>query len=206
MQMGFENKRQAYLLGGLVSVVLIAGIYELKDSFGSPSPHPSAPLASAQPVAGKEKPSAVTEANGPEAQKITTDTLDPVLHVERLEASEKVLYEGSGRNLFSAEPVAAPVHIEAPVKSARLAKAAAPVAPVAPQAPRPPAIDMKFFGYAKAKDNSYKAFLIHGDEIFAARSGEVINHRYKIGAITPSNVQVTDLGYNNTQTLPLQAN
>lgn len=205
MQMGFENKRQAYLLGGLIAFLLIAGVYELKDSFSSPTPHSSAPLASAQPTA-KAKPSAVAaEANGPEAQKITTDSLDPVLHTERLDASEKVLYEGSGRNLFSAETIAAPVHIEAPIKSPRLAKAAPP-APVIPQAPRPPAIEMKYFGYAKARDNSYKAFLIHGDEIFAARMGEVINHRYKIGAITPNNVQVTDLGYNNTQTLPLQSN
>jgi hypothetical protein len=207
---GFENKRQVYLLSALGAIILIAGGYEIYDNFiDSPAPtqpvqvampKPLAQAASGQPTTGSS--------SAPDAEKLASISnagLDPTLHLGKLVLAEQVQYAGSGRNIFSAD--SAPVHIETPVKTARNTGPAAPALPPGPPPkPQPPAIDLKYFGYTQSPDKSLKAFFIHGDDIFMARSGDIVDHRYKVGTIMPGSVQVTDLSFNNTQSLPLIAN
>jgi hypothetical protein len=213
--LGTENKRQVYILIALLAVIVCVGGYEIKDNFFSSAPAPARPVpavaATAQPAALQPVPAASRAAaanssasSGPEAQKLSNDDIDPALHLDKLALSEQVEYRGTGRNIFSAQ--SAPVHIETPVAGARPGGPIVNAAPPVPAKPQPPSIDLKYFGYTQARDKSLQAFFSHGDDIFIARSGEIINHRYKVGAIMPGSVQVTDLGYNNTQTLNFQAN
>ncbi|MBS1806034.1 MAG: hypothetical protein JST28_22045 [Acidobacteria bacterium] len=203
LALGTENKKQVYTVVALAAVIVGVGGYELYNSFGSSStpttPPPSVANTPARRATGT---TAANSAAGPQAQRITTNNIDPALHLDKLAQSEDVVYAGTGRNIFSAE--SAPVEIPQPQAPARpnpqdqIAKA--------PEPPRPPAIDLKYFGYSQSSDKQLRAFLVRGEDIFMARPGDIVDHRYKVDSIMPGAVQITDLGYNNTQSLPLTAN
>jgi hypothetical protein len=201
--LGIENKQQVYIVIALAAVIVCAGGYELYNSFGTPStPAVPVPARSTTGVrTGASTNQRTTNASGPQAQHLASKNIDPALHFDKLAQSEDVVDAGTGRNIFSAESV--PVHIETPVKSARNTGPTV-VVPTGP--PAPPAIDLKYFGYSQSHDKSMQAFLVRGDDIFLARPGDVVDHRYKVVSIMPGSVQITDLGYNNTQTVPLSAN
>jgi hypothetical protein len=207
IQLGTENKRQVRMVIALFSVVAVVGSWQIYTNFIASPPTPTLPKPATTGSANKpstQSPPQTEAVEGPEARKLTNAGIDPSLHLDELAQSETVEYLGSGRNIFSADSV--PVRIEAPVKSARAnapAVIAGPRQP--PPPPRPPAIDLKYFGYSMATDKSLQAFFMHGDDVFMARSGEIINHRYKVGVIKANSVQVTDLPYNNMQTLTLAA-
>jgi hypothetical protein len=216
LPLGTENKRQVYLLIALAAVIVCVGGYEIKDNFFASAPAPTRPVPAAvappaitqsAPAGGRATAQTSSLSGGPEAQKLSNAGIDPTLHLEKLALNEQVEYLGTGRNIFSAQ--SAPAHIETPVAGARpgqQGQPAAKAAPAVPEKPKPPAIDLKYFGYTQAKDKSLQAFFSHGDDLFIARSGDIIDHRYKVGAIMPGSVEITDLGYNNTQTLHFQAN
>jgi len=198
MQLGLENKKQIYMFSGLLLVLVIVGGYEIFGGSSTPTPSPQ---ATAKPRA-TATPGTAPAAAGPEAVHLTNAGIDPSLHFDRLAMSEDVVYSGSGRNIFSAD--SAPIAIPTPVKSARIT-AQTPVSTV-PDVPRPPAIDLKYFGYTQTASKTLQAFLVHGDDIYLAKTGDIVNHRYKVVSIQPNGVMITDLGYNNTQTLPLSTN
>jgi hypothetical protein len=213
--LGTENKRQVYLVVALFVLIVAIGGYELYGTLGGSSTLPLRSAAVPSAVAGQtatsnSRPSAnlvsasdSQSGQGGEAEKLTNAGLDPTVYFEKLEQSEQVAYAGTGRNIFSAE--SEPVRIETPLTTGR-SNAAVILPPGPPPAPKPPSIDLKYFGYTLTNDKSIKAFFTHGDDVFMARSGEIVDHRYKVGNIQPGSVQVTDLSYDNTQTLPLTSN
>lgn len=194
LKIGTEDKKKVIAVGVLGVAVLVLLIRMLMQVLGGGSQPAQPPVASSQPAAAR----AGATKNAVKAASITN--LDPTLHPNLMAEAESYEYSGRGRNIFSMtsapaviEAVKAPIRPVAPVQ-------AGPVGP-----PPPPPIDLKFFGY-EAQGANRKAFLLHGDDVFIASEGEVVDHHFKVLKINPFSLQVTDLLYSNTQTLPLIQN
>jgi hypothetical protein len=185
------TRRQVYLLSALFVVIVMIASWELLSAFGGSSyatPAPSSRSATA------------TLHDVGSVRDTGLGSLVPRLRSKQLVRSEQVEYASTGRNIFSAE--SAVVQIEAPTAPARPVPdpSAAISAPV-PERPKVPAIDLKYLGYTQSADKKYSALLVHGEDSLIASSGEIIFHRYKIGAILPASVEVTDLRHDNTQAI-----
>jgi hypothetical protein len=204
LQMGTENKKQVYILGVLLAFIVCFGGYQLYKSFAGPStPAVRPPVQPVAPARGSSYAARLAAGTGKDAEKLSNTGLDPTLHLDKLAQSESIEYAGTGRNIFSAES-APPVELA--TAPARPDPADTPAVTTPPPPPAPPAIDLKYFGYTQSKGKMLEAFFVHGDDIFLAHPGEVVDHRYKVNSIQPNSVEITDLGYNNTQTLQLSPN
>ncbi|MGI8772066.1 MAG: hypothetical protein ACR2JE_11590 [Acidobacteriaceae bacterium] len=200
LAVGTQDKKKVYIAAGLGALALLLVVRTLFIFFGGPSAPPSQP---AEPIASAPTAAAPSGAATPsahEAVKLPSgSSLDPTLHPEVMAQAEDTAYTGNGRNIFSPNS-AAPVPIEKPVASVR----PGPVGP--PQPPPPPAIDLKFYGYSSSNGGHRRIFLLHNDDIFIASEGDVVDRRYKVVAIRPFSVEVEDIPYHNTQSLPLTQN
>jgi len=211
LALGTENKRQVITASVLAVILLICAFFVYRQFFGSSSPGdtgpaPVAPTSqnppAASPTASSSTSSTASPAASNEAERLNNPGIDPSLHFDKLAESEGIEYSGTGRNIFSAE--SAPIPIPKPLAPVRPNGAAAAAAQnTPPPPPKPPAIDLKYFGYSQDEHKQLKAFFSHGDDIFMAKTGDIVDHRFKIGVIRPLNVEVTDLAYNNTQTIDI---
>src|SRR5437879_9788937 len=203
-----DQQKKGALIGAFV--LLAAGIlyYDFHDD--SP-PRPIAPALVSAPV--KAAPAAKTGTavavtpgrSGPAAKKLGTTSaqLDPTLRMQAMLVTESLAYSGSGRNIFS--PNSMPVDIPKPIVAVRPKPGPPPPPPPPPGPPPPPPIDLKSFGTATDADGKREAFLLHGDDVFLASDGEIVQRKYKVISISANSILVEDMANNNRQTLPLLA-
>ncbi|MEO6805674.1 MAG: hypothetical protein ABI286_02540 [Edaphobacter sp.] len=199
--------------GGVIGafVLVMAGVlyYELWDD--GPTAPVAAPVVMTSPSAPAVKPGAVVavppgNVAGAAAKSLGTTAaqLDPTLRMEAMLVTESLVYSGSGRNIFSASSV--PVDIPKPIASVRVKGPVGPVAPPPPPGPPPPPpIDLKFFGTASGANGKRMAFLLHGEDVYLATDGEIVQRKYKVISVLANSIVVEDLTNNNRQTLPLLA-
>lgn len=205
IKVGTEDKKKVYLASGLGLVMLILLVRFLWQTFGpsdTPAPAPAAPtvVTAPQPASSGGATNENSTAGFPrQATKVSgLASLDPTLHPEIMKQTESLEYTGNGRNIFSQFSVAPTI----PKPIAPIRQAAVQTGP--PPPPPPPPINLGFYGYAAEKTGQKQVFLLHGEDIFIASEGDVVDRRYRVVKIGPASVQVEDIPYHNTQTLPLR--
>ncbi|MEO6815213.1 MAG: hypothetical protein ABI177_00805 [Edaphobacter sp.] len=195
MKMGAEDKKKLRILVG-VGVLALGAVVYMYTQLSTPSVPQAATTTATVTAPVRVRPRAG------EAKNVGTSAthLDPTLHMKAMLVTESLVYSGSGRNIFSANS-APPVVIPKAIASARPKGPIVPQAPLGP--PPPPPIDLKFFGTATSSQGVRRAFLLHGEDVFLASPGDIVQRRYKVGTISANAIVVEDLTDNNTQTLPL---
>jgi hypothetical protein len=198
--------------GGLIAAFALIAVGVLYYDFHDDSaPPPAAPAVVTAPVnapsSAKTSVVAVPPGNvaGAAAKHLGTTSaqLDPTLRMEAMLVTESLVYSGSGRNIFSASSV--PIDIPNLIAPARPKPGPPPPPPPPPGPPPPPPIELKFFGTATAPNGTRRAFLLHGDDVFLASDGDIVQRRYKVVSVLANSIVVEDMTNDNRQTLPLLA-
>jgi hypothetical protein len=205
MKLGTEDKKKA-AAAVVFGVGALFALYYIYSSFSTPNLPPPAPPVIVSAPARSKPTTAPPLVNGRAAGKVGTTSAqyDPTLKMEAMLVTESLVYTGSGRNIFSANSAPPPVVIPKAIASARPNAAVAAAAQAALGPPPLPPIDLKFFGVETSEKGTRRAFLLHGEDVFLASTGDVVQRRYKVGAISASSIEVEDLTDSNRQTLVLQ--
>jgi len=201
VKVGTENRTKviAAIALGVVAVVVL--VWQFAGWFGGSSSSAAAPVPTSSTEFGKEaapsprRPGRTRDAG---LKQNTGKNLDPTLRLDLLKSSEDTKYEGAGRNIFKVF-VEIPKIITPPVTPQSDASKAAPP----PPAPPPP-IPLTFYGFATPSGGTKRIFLVsHGEDVFIAKEGDIVDRRYKVVRISQNAVEILDVLSNNRQSIPL---
>jgi hypothetical protein len=216
-----RDKKQIVVVSIFGVLLLVFVVYAYNSFFGgSPNPAATAPTATAPVVtrssesrvepegttipAGNARAGQGGAAPGVAAKRMasTSSSLDPTLDESAMLRTESLVYSGSGRNIFSSISTP-PMVIPSNVPKARpgVVLPVMPPMPVGP--PPPPPINLKYFGTAVRINGRRQAFLLQGEDVYLASEGDIVARKYRIVSIGTNNIQVEDLVYKDTQTIPL---
>jgi hypothetical protein len=186
VQLGLENKKKAMWAAVLGVLAIVAVAYEFIPWLTeSSAPAPTAQAAA--PAAAR----VTTHPGAKPGKKARAESLDPTLRLELLAASEKTLYEGSGRNIFVSQAEVIP----RPKSNGTtdLKKTVEENMYRLPALQQPPPIPLKFYGFASRPGEPKKIFLKLGEDVFVAGEGEIVDRRYKVIRISPTSVEIQDV-------------
>jgi hypothetical protein len=190
VELGAKNRKEviALIVLGVIGLITTA-----RWIFSSPA----APAAAGTQIASSSpaKPAMRRNSSG-KLERVVEPRLDPTLDLDTLRQSEQIKYAGNARNIFMAG--------SAPVDNGTTDhRKKKPEPPPVYVPPPPPPIELKFFGFASKPGEPKRIFLSHGEDIFIASEGDIVNRRYRVLHIAPASVDIEDVLNNNRQSIPL---
>ena len=234
MKKGVDNRKKNIIAAVMGGLALIAVVILYNELFGGPSAPPPAPAAApvatgstngtrisssssgsgsssggatnAPPLTGPGAGLGVAPGVAATKMASTSSSLDPTLDESAMLRTESLVYSGTGRNIFSLVYTPPPPPQPKILPPARPNPNAVIAPPVPAGPPPPPPINLKFFGTAVRANGQRQAFLLNGEDVYLAAQGDIVARKYKILSIGENSIQIEDLVYKNSQSLPLQAN
>lgn len=203
MKIGAENRKK--LIFGVALAVVAVFLFMRMIFDGSPSTASASVAGTNQAGATAPAKESRLAAHKAAVKSRVNSDLDPSLRTDLLRSSEDIAYNGTGRNIFKAEPDLPP-----PPPKPVCAQPGGPsgglpwcnaIGPSKP--PPPPPITLKFFGFASKPGEPKQVFLSQGDDIFIAKEGDIVDRRYKVVQIKTASVLIEDVLNNNTQEIAL---
>ena len=201
MKAGTENRTKVIAAMALGAVAVIVLVWQFAGWFGGSSSSAAAPVSTDSTDFNKavapapRNPGRVKNAA---TKQSVAKSLDPTLRLDLLKSSEDTKYEGAGRNIFKVF-VEIPKPITPPVKAPDQLVAQGPPLPTPP-----PPIPLTFYGFATPTGGTKRIFLVsHGEDVFIAKEGDIVDRRYKVVRISQNAVEILDVLSNNRQNIPL---
>jgi hypothetical protein len=201
VKIGSENRTQVIAASALGLIALVRVGFMIWPSGPAVAPAAASPSSSTSTSTGASSASSRAPESKANAKLVASAdmSLDPTLRLQLLHAVEGINYGGSGRNIFIDMPDPPPIPaVTTPVVT--------DLPPAQPVIPPPPAINLKFFGFANKAGEPKRIFLSENEDVFIAAEGDIVNRRYKVIHINPSSAEIQDVLYNHSQNIPLSQN
>ncbi len=191
MQIGSENRTKVIAASVLGAVALIQVV---RMAWPNESSAPQSAAASTASSSSSASGPATGSKAGTRLLASAQSSLDPTLRLQLLRSVESISYNGTGRNIFVEQQEVEIPKVKTPPVDPN---------PGPPQPPPPPQITLKFFGFANRTGEAKKVFLSEGEDVFIAGEGDIVNRRYKVVRISPNAVEIEDVLFNHSQSIPL---
>jgi hypothetical protein len=136
---------------------------------------------------------------------------NPHIRIEEIEKARQAEYKSTGRNIFSAVPLPAPLsHPGSADPPKTVVNTPCGVYGPCPEPPPPPLTlpaNMKFFGYGTGPNGTFRRAFFHdtnGDDVYIVNEGQIFLNRFRILKVGNASLEFEEVSSGRKGTAPLE--